>query len=145
MSAQWIKGRQLLTLLYCDGSWFVNTAFLCIFMLWTLKVMILLLFRPLTLIILLLFIIYVTKTVIIWRYSSAFPVWFFFGVLNMYLQWIYFCMYIIFYLFLLTLNVIISSPKCKLYVNGLFQNCIYFHWRHIVYYVMRDFFIWFQV
>lgn len=81
----------------------------------------------LTLIILLLFIIYVTKTVIIWRYSSAFPVWFFFGVLNMYLQWIYFCMYIIFYLFLLTLNVIISSPKCKLYVNGLFQNCIYFH------------------
>lgn len=51
----------------------------------------------------------------------------FFGVLNMYLQWIYFCMYIIFYLFLLTLNVIISSPKCKLYVNGLLQNCIYFH------------------
>lgn len=36
-------------------------------------------------------------------------------------------MYINFYLFLLTLNVIISTPKCKLYINGHLQNCIYFY------------------
>lgn len=43
-------------------------------------------------------------------------------VLYMYLQWIYFLPF-----FVDIKNVIISPPKCKLFVNGLLLKCIYFH------------------